>query len=109
MQNETQSDAALKVRPVRDFLLVQPEPLEERSKGGILLPRTGKAKHMFAKVLAVGPGRITERGIRIEIDGVRRGDRVVVSAHNMAQTVDRIGDGGPVLIPECDVEAVIES
>jgi chaperonin GroES len=102
------NQSALKVRPVRDFLLVQPESLEEVSKGGILIPKTAKQKHMFAKVLAVGPGRVTERG-RIEIADVKVGDRVVLSAHNMAQRVDRIGEDGPMLVPEMDVEAIIES
>lgn len=98
----------MRVRPVRDFLLVQPEPLEEMTKGGIVVPRTAKAKHMFAKVLAVGPGRVTERG-RVEIADVRVGDRVLVSAHNMAQRVNQLTEDGPMLIPEMDVEAVIES
>lgn len=97
----------MRVRPVRDFLLVQPEPLEEMTKGGLVIPRTAKAKHMIGKVLAVGPGRMTERG-RIEIADVKVGDRVVLSAHNMAQRVDRIEENGPLLVPEMDIEAVIE-
>lgn len=99
----------MRVRPVRDFLLVQPEPLEETTKGGLVIPKTTKAKHMFAKVLAKGPGRISDKGVRVPIADVEVGDRVVMSAHNMAQTVDPIGEGGPLLIPEMDIEAVFES
>lgn len=97
----------MQVRPVRDFLLVQPEPLEETTKSGLVIPRTAKAKHMFAKVLAVGPGRVTERG-RVEIADVKVGDRVVLSAHNMAQRVNPLTEDGPMLVPEMDVEAIIE-
>ncbi len=98
----------MNVRPVRDFLLVQPERLEEMSKGGILIPKNAKAKHIIGKVLAVGPGRITDRGVRVEVDGVRVGDRVILSEHTMAQRVNRIGsDEGPMLVPEMDIEAVL--
>jgi chaperonin GroES len=97
----------MQIRPIRDFLLVQPEPLEETTKGGLVIPKTAKQKHMFAKVLAVGPGRVTERG-RIEVADVKVGDRVVLSAHNMGQRVDRLGEDGPMLVPEMDIEAIIE-
>jgi chaperonin GroES len=98
------------VRPIRDMILLQPEPLEETSKGGILIPRTAKAKHLFGRILAMGPGRITDSGRRVEIDGIKVGDRVIVSAHNMGQVIDRIGgEDGPMLLPEMDIEAVIES
>ena len=96
------------VRPIRDMILLQPEPIEEVSKGGILIPRTAKSKHMIGRVLAVGPGRVTEHGIRVEPE-VAVGDRVLVREFNMAQKVDRIGgDDGPVLVPEMDVDAVLE-
>jgi chaperonin GroES len=96
------------VRPIRDMILLQPEPLEEMSRGGILIPRTAKAKHMIAKVLAVGPGRVTDRGMRVEPE-VKAGDRVLVREFNMAQKVERIGnDDGPVIVPEMDIDAVIE-
>ena len=97
------------VRPIRDMVLLQPEPLEETSKGGILIPRTAKVKHMIGRVLAVGPGRVTDRGVRVEPE-IKAGDRVLVREFNMAQRVDRIGgDEGPVIVPEMDIDAVVES
>jgi chaperonin GroES len=97
-----------KVRPIRDMILLQPEPLEEMSKGGILIPRNAKAKHMIAKVLATGPGRRTDHGYLVE-PSVRVGDRVLVREFNMAQKVERVGsDDGPVIVPEMDIEAVLE-
>ncbi len=95
------------VRPIRDMILLQPEPLEETSKGGILIPRTAKAKHMIAKVLAVGPGRVTDRGVRVEPE-VRTGDRVLVREFNMAQQIARVGGDDRVLVPEMDIDAVLE-
>lgn len=100
----------MQVRPVRDFLLIQPEPQETKTSGGILLPQNAKTKHLVGKVLAVGPGRVTDSGRRVEVVDVRVGDKVIVGSHTMAQAVSRLGgDDGPMLVPEMDVIAVIES
>lgn len=100
MTNET-------VRPIRDMVLLQPEPLPER-QGLIHLPRTAKNERCRGTVLAVGPGRVTDRGVRVEPE-VKAGDRVIYSRHNMAQGVAHaLDDNGPVLLPELDIEAVIE-
>jgi len=94
------------VRPLRDFILLQPEPMPER-EGLIHIPRTAKNQRYRGKVLAVGPGRVTDRGVRVEPE-VRPGDLVIYSAHNMAQgIVSAHDDKGPVLLPEMDIEAVI--
>lgn len=95
------------VRPIRDMILIQPEPLEETTKGGILIPRNAKAKHMIGKVLAVGPGRVTDRGVRVEPE-VKAGDRVLVREFNMAQAVSRIGGDERMIVPEMDIDAVLE-
>lgn len=95
------------VRPIRDMVLLQPEPLEETTKGGILIPRNAKAKHMIGRVLAVGPGRVTDRGVRVEPE-IKTGDRVLVREYNMAQNVARVGGDERVLVPEMDIDAVLE-
>lgn len=95
------------VRPIRDMILLKPEPLEEMV-GLIHVPKTATAKHMIAKVLAVGPGRVTDRGVRVEPE-VRKGDRVLVREFNMAQKVARVGNDDTCLVPEMDIDAVIES
>lgn len=96
------------VRPIRDMILLQPEPMEETTKGGIIVPRTATSTHMIAKVLAVGPGRVTDRGVRVEPE-VRVGDRVLVREFNMAQAVSRGTDGDKrMIVPEMDIDAVLE-
>ncbi len=96
------------VRPIRDMVLLQPEALEKKTPGGIIVPDNTKAKHMIAKVLAVGPGRVTERGVRVEPE-VKVGDRVLVREFNMAQNVARVMGTGDdrVIVPEMDIDAVI--
>lgn len=101
-----QSQKTQSVRPIRDMILINPEPIEEQTAGGIIIPRTAKAKHMIATVLAVGPGRVTDRGFRIEPE-VKQGDRVLVREYNMAQAVSRVSDSGVMLVPEMDIDAVL--
>ena len=76
--------------------------------GLLHVPKTAKDKTLQGTVLAVGPGRVTERGVRVEPE-VKPGDRVVFLEYNLATKVGRLeGDDAPVLIPEHDIVAVIE-
>lgn len=104
-----QSEKTLNVRPIRDFILLQPSPQETTTASGLLhLPKTAsKSKTLQGTVLAVGPGRVTERGVRIEPE-VRVGDHVVYLEYNLATKIARLdGEDAPVLLPESDIVAVI--
>lgn len=67
---------ALKLQPLGDRLVVKPIEGEEKTKGGIILPDTAKEKPQEGKVLAVGPGRLSEDGKRIAME-VKVGDVVL--------------------------------
>jgi len=67
---------AVKMQPLGDRLVVKPIEGEEVTKGGIVLPDTAKEKPQEGKVLAVGPGRLSEDGKRIAME-VKVGDVVL--------------------------------
>jgi chaperonin GroES len=69
-----------KIQPLGDRVLVKPMPREEITKGGIVLPDTAKEKPQEGKVLAVGPGKMTDDGKRIPLD-VKVGDIVVYAKY----------------------------
>jgi len=71
---------ALKLKPMGDRLVVKPIEQEEVSRGGILLPDTAKEKPQEGKVLAVGPGRLSDEGNRLPMD-VKVGDIVVYAKY----------------------------
>ena len=71
---------AAKFQPLADRVIVQPIEREEVTKGGIVLPDTAKEKPQEGKVLAVGPGRLSEDGKRIAMD-VAVGDIVVYTRY----------------------------
>jgi chaperonin GroES len=69
-----------KIEPLGDRVVIKPIPQEEVSKGGIVLPDTAKEKPQEGKIIAVGPGRLTEEGKRIAMD-VKKGDKVIYSKY----------------------------
>ncbi|MBL7124789.1 MAG: co-chaperone GroES [Dehalococcoidales bacterium] len=71
---------AVKLQPLADRVIVRPIEKEEVTKGGIVLPDTAKEKPQEGKVLAVGPGRLSEDGKRIAMD-VKVGDIVVYARY----------------------------
>ena len=60
---------------------MKPINVEEKTKGGIVLPDTAKDKPQEGEVVAVGPGRILENGTRIPPE-VKVGDRVIFSKYS---------------------------
>ena len=69
-----------KIEPLGDRVVIKPIPAEEISKGGIVLPDTAKEKPQEGKIVAVGPGRVTEEGKRVAME-VKLGDTVMYSKY----------------------------
>jgi len=67
----------MKVRPLRDRILVKRVEEEEKKSGGIIIPDSAKEKPQQAEVVAVGSGRVLEDGKTAPLT-VKAGDRVLV-------------------------------
>jgi chaperonin GroES len=72
---------AVKLEPMGDRLLVKPMQSEEKTKSGIYLPDTAKEKPQEGKVIAVGPGRMTEDGKTRIAPDVEVGDIVLYTKY----------------------------
>jgi chaperonin GroES len=66
----------MKVRPLNDRVLVLRIEEEKKTKGGIIIPDTAKEKPQEGKVVAVGPGKLSDKGERIPLD-LKENDRVL--------------------------------
>ncbi len=66
----------MKIKPLADRVVVERIEEEEEKKGGIILPDTAKEKPIKGKVIAVGPGRLDDKGNRIPME-VKKGDVVL--------------------------------
>ncbi len=95
----------MKVKPLHDRVLVKRIEEEERTKGGIIIPDTAKEKPIRGEVIAVGPGRITDDGKRIEMS-VKVGDKVMFNKY--AGTEIKIEGEEYLIMREDDIVAIIE-
>ena len=93
---------AVKLQPLADRIVVKPIEKEEVTKGGIVLPDTAKEKPQEGKVLAVGPGRLSEDGKRIAMD-VKVGDIVIYTKYGGMEY--RIDDEEVIILRESDILA----
>jgi chaperonin GroES len=91
-----------KIEPLGDRVVIKPTPQEEVSRGGIVLPDTAKEKPQEGKIIAVGPGRLTEDGKRIAME-VKKGDKVIYSKY--AGTEFKVDDEELVIMREGDILA----
>jgi len=91
-----------KIEPLGDRVVIKPTPKEEVSKGGIVLPDTAQEKPQEGKIIAVGPGRLSEDGTRIAME-VKKGDKVIYSKY--AGTEFKIDDEELVIMREGDILA----
>jgi chaperonin GroES len=71
----------MKVKPLQDRVIVKRLEEEEKTKGGIIIPDTAKEKPQEGKVIAVGDGKINDKGERVALD-VKEGDRVLFGKYS---------------------------
>ena len=95
----------MKVKPLHDRVLVQRLEEEEKTKGGIIIPDTAKEKPQQGKIIAVGPGRLNEKGERIPME-VKENDRVLFSKY--AGNEIKIDGVEYLIMREDDILAILE-
>ena len=97
--------SASKIKPLFDYLLVEPMQKDTTLPSGIVIPDTAKEKPQEGKVVAVGPGRLDEDGKRIPME-VKKGDRILMGKYSGTEV--KIDDVEHIIMREDDVLAVIE-
>ncbi|MEJ2690873.1 MAG: co-chaperone GroES [Deltaproteobacteria bacterium] len=70
----------MKIRPLNDRVLVKRLEEVEKTKGGIIIPDSAKEKPAEGEVIAVGPGRLDDKGKRVPVE-LKAGDRVLFSKY----------------------------
>jgi chaperonin GroES len=95
----------MKIRPLNDRLLVKRLEEEAKTAGGIIIPDSAKEKPAEGQVVAVGPGKLNDKGDRVALQ-VKAGDRVLFSKYG---GTDVKLDGEDYLIMrEDDILGVVE-
>jgi chaperonin GroES len=94
-----------KIRPLGDRVVVEPLEAEEKTKGGIILPDTAKEKPQEGKVVAVGKGKLNDKGEVLPME-VKVGDKVLYGKYSGTEvTVD---DKQYIILREEDILAIVE-
>jgi chaperonin GroES len=71
----------MKVKPLHDRILVKRIEEGEQVVGGIIIPDTAKEKPQQGKVVAVGAGKIDDKGKRTPLD-VKNGDKILFGKYS---------------------------
>ena len=95
----------MKLRPLNDRVLVLRIEGEEKTSGGIVIPDTAKEKQMEGKVIAVGPGKVDEKGKFIPVT-VKKNDRVLFAKY--AGNEIKIDGVEHLIMREEDILAIVE-
>ena len=97
----------MNIKPMQDRLLVKPENEEQKTTGGIIVPDTAtKEKPMRGEVIAIGPGKLSEEGVRLPMD-VKVGDQVIYGKYS--GTEFKLEDDDLLIIEQSDVLAIFEN
>ena len=95
----------MKLRPLNDRVVVKRLEQETKTASGIVIPDAAAEKPDHGEVLAVGPGKRSDKGEFIVLN-VKVGDRVLFGKYS-GQTVKVDGDELLVMREE-DLFAVVE-
>jgi chaperonin GroES len=96
----------MQIKPLADRVVVKPLEETEQMKGGLYIPDTAKEKPQQGEIVAVGPGRVSDEGKRIELE-VKVGDRVIYGKYSGTEVT--VADEDYLILRESDVLAVVAS
>lgn len=96
----------MNIRPLQDRVVAKRiEQAEEEVRGGIIIPDTAKEKPQEAEVVAVGSGKLDDKGNRIPVD-VKVGDRVLIGKYSGSEI--KLDDNEYIILREDEILAVVE-
>ena len=95
---------SVSIKPLEDRVVVRALEAEQTTASGLVIPDTVKEKPQEGEVLAVGPGRIDDKGQRVPID-IAVGDRVIFSKYGGTEV--KYGGEDLLILSARDILAVV--
>ena len=96
---------AIKLKPLQDRVIVKQTEAETKTKSGIYLPDSAQEKPTQGKVIAVGPGKLSDKGEPMKID-VKVGDTVWYGKYSGTDV--EVEGAKYVILRESDILGVLE-
>ena len=103
MTTATKAAPKIKIHPLEDRVVIQPDEEAESTRGGLYIPDTVKEKPTQGEIIAVGPGRY-EKGQRVPVD-LKVGDQVIYGQYSGIPY--RVGEYELIIIKASDILAKI--
>jgi chaperonin GroES len=95
----------MKIRPLRDRIIVKRLEEEEMTRGGIIIPDTAKEKPIEGKVIAVGDGKVKEDGTKVPVE-LKVGEKVLFAKYGGTEV--KMDGEEYLMMREDEILAVIE-
>ena len=95
----------MKMQPLGDRVLVEPQEEKESEKGGIIIPDSAKEKPQQGKVVALGTGKLDDDGKKIPFN-VKKGDIVLMPKYGGTEI--KIGDKEYQIMREDDILGIVK-
>lgn len=92
-------------KPLADRVLAIRFDTEEETKGGIILPNHSQEKPTKARVVAIGPGSVTENGILVPLT-VKVDDIIIFTKWGGTEITE--DDQDYLILKESDILATVE-
>ncbi|MBV7363496.1 co-chaperone GroES [Actinomycetaceae bacterium TAE3-ERU4] len=93
------------IKPLEDRVVVAQLQAEKVTASGLVIPDTATEKPQEGKVVAVGPGRIDDKGNRVPMD-VAEGDIVIYSKYGGTEV--KYSGEEYLILSARDILAVVE-
>lgn len=93
------------IKPLGDRIVIKRTAAEEVTKGGIVLPDSAKERPQEGEVIAVGPGKVLESGVKVPVE-VKAGDKIIYSKYGGTEI--KIGKQEYSILRQDDVLCVVE-
>ena len=94
--------SAMKIKPLGNRVVVKRKEAKT-TKGGILLPEAAQEKPRQGEVIAVGPGKVDDKGKHRPVE-LKAGDEILFSSYAGTE----YKDGEYIIMSEEDVLAVVQ-
>ncbi|HLD74630.1 MAG TPA: co-chaperone GroES [Bdellovibrionota bacterium] len=95
----------MQVRPLQDRVIVKRVNEETKTRGGIIIPDSAKEKPVEGVVVAVGPGKLSDKGEKKPLD-VKKGDRILFGKYSGTEIT--IENEEHLIMREDDILGVVQ-
>jgi len=98
-------NAASRIKPLADRVVIKALEESEQMRGGLYIPDTAKEKPSQGEVVAVGPGKFSDDGERVEME-VKVGDKVLYGKYSGTEIT--LDSQEYLILRESDVLAIVK-